>query len=262
MLRRNLRGFVLRTLAAAVLILGPGLIWLYSSWGQIQLVKWDIAKLSRGNDQPTLEALAGGFPFAGYREQAVEAAVAIADPFFKARALGDVARAMAQVGDASKTAELLKQAVDAAAAITSPSVKARALGDVARAMAQVASETKNTELLKQVVEAAAAITSPSDKAEALGDVARAMAQVASETKNTELLKQAVEAAAAIADPNDKGQALGDVAHTAAKLGHWRQALDYARRNSYDKGRAEALIAILQVWYGVERRKTDNMSVAD
>ena len=216
MLRRNLRRFVLRTLAAAVLIFifGPGLIWLYSPWGQIQLVKWDIAKLSRGNDQQTLVGLAKGFPFAGYREQAAEAAAAIADPARKAEALQAVAQATAQAGDANRAAELLKRAAETAAAIADPFYKAAALQAVARVTAQAGSETKNPELLKQ----------------------------------------AAEAAAAIAVPTRKVEALGAVAQTAAKLGHWRQALDYARRNSYDEGKANALIAILQVWYGVDEKK--------
>ena len=156
--------------------------------------------------------------------------------------------------DETKNPELLKQAAETAAAIADPVRKAEALGRVAQATAQAGNETKNPELLKQAAETAAAIADPFYKAAALQAVARVTAQAGSETKNPELLKQAAETAAAIADPVRKAEALQAVAQTAAKLGHWRQALDYARRNSYDEGKANAVIAILQVWYGVDEKK--------
>ena len=115
-------------------------------------------------------------------------------------------------------------------------------------------ETKNPELLKQAAETTAAIADPANKAWALGRVAQATAQAGDANRAAELLKQAAETAAAIADPVRKAEALQAVAQTAAKLGHWRQALDYARRNSYDEGKANAVIAILQVWYGVDEKK--------
>jgi hypothetical protein len=184
---------------------------LLSPWGQIQLVKWDIAKLSRGNDQGTMRVIAGGLSSAGYPLQAAEVAARIENPIWKADALSAVARAAAQGGDASTATELLKQAAEVAARIDDPGAKADALSAVARAAAQGASASKNTELLKQAAEVAARIDEPSEKARALSAVAKA----------------------------------------AAQLGHWRKARDYAAENVTNEGRAEALIAILQVWHGVE-----------
>jgi hypothetical protein len=236
---------------------------LLSPWGQIQLVKWDIAKLSRGNDPRTLSVLAIGLSSAGYPLQAAEVAARIDNPYWKADALGAVAQATARAGDPSKAAELLRQAAKVAAGLD------RALRAVAQATAQVASATKNTELLKQAEEMAARIDNPFEQARALSEVARAaaqardadknaellrqaaevaagiydslerahalsavaqvMAQVASATKNTELLRQAAEVAAGVSDPWDKAWALGAVAQATARAGDLSKAAELLRQ---------------------------------
>ncbi|MCS6328564.1 MAG: TIR domain-containing protein, partial [Nitrospira sp.] len=177
MLRHNLRGFTLRTLAAAVLILGPWLVWLYSPWGQIQLIRWDIASLKNGNDQDTLQVMARGFASAGFLEQSLEVAARLDDPMEKANALRDMVQATAQMGDANKVAALLKQVLEVAARLDDPYEKAYALRDMAEAMADLASERKNTGLLNLALEAAARIDEASAKVRALCAVAQATAQM-------------------------------------------------------------------------------------
>jgi hypothetical protein len=55
----------------------------------------------------------------------------------------------------------------------------------------------------------------------------------------------------------KARVLRGVAHATAQP-HWRQAGDYAAQNVTTEGRAKALIAILQVWHGVDKDKADSV----
>ncbi|HSE59623.1 MAG TPA: hypothetical protein VLA99_13050, partial [Nitrospiraceae bacterium] len=79
------------------LLIGGVAGW-FSPWGQIQMVKRDLAELGGGNDRPTLEVVAIGLASARYLGEAVSVASRIADPRAKARALEAVARATAQLG--------------------------------------------------------------------------------------------------------------------------------------------------------------------
>ena len=69
----------------ALFVIQLGFGPLLSPWGQIELVKWDIAKLAKESDQRTLIVIAKGLASAGYFKQAAEVVARIDSRFEKQR---------------------------------------------------------------------------------------------------------------------------------------------------------------------------------
>jgi tetratricopeptide (TPR) repeat protein len=208
-------------IGALVIQLAIGLF--LSPWGQIQVVKWDIARLGRGNDQPTLRVIATGLSSVGDFDHAGQVAARIDHPYDKARALAVVVQAAAQVGDASTAAELLNQAKEVVTLIQYPDSKAATLVYLAQALAQAGDASQAAELLKQATELMKqrielGAGTNFRLASLLKEVVEAVAQVKDASKATDLLNQAAEIAVRIeGDPFSKAYALEAVTRAAAQV---------------------------------------------
>jgi tetratricopeptide (TPR) repeat protein len=200
-----------------------------SPWGQIQQVKWDIAKLSKGHDQEVLRIIVRGLLPVGDLLQAGKAADRILNPGEKAKALGAVAQSAMQLGDMGKAAEWLKQAEAVAAQIEDAEEKTRALLTVVDATVQLGDMDKAAERLKQAVETAARIENSQLKAALLSRVVIHTAQSATTAKNAGWLKQAGAVATQIEDPVIKAQVLLTVANATVQLGDMGKAAEWLKQ---------------------------------
>lgn len=227
--------------------------FMLSPWGQIRQVKWDIAKLAKGQDQGALATITLGLLSIHESKQAIDVAIRIENPDTQERALAAVAKAMVHSAVTTKNPDLLKQAMNLADLIKQSHQKAGVLLAVVETLVQSAVTTKNPELLKHIAEASALIEKPTQKADALqmlahatamlGDsdkaaellnqvaqmadriegpirwkVAEAIAQLAVTTNNARWLKQAMEVASLIENLWARSRALGQIAETMAKAG--------------------------------------------
>jgi tetratricopeptide (TPR) repeat protein len=207
---------------AGVLLLLVGAVagW-FSPWGQIQKVKWDLTKLSRGSDQTVLKAIANVLPSLGELDWAAEVASRISDSVAKAQALAAVAQAAAQSGEKDKAIVLVKHAEEVADRIKESVAKAQALAAVAQAAAQSGEKDKAIVLVKHAEEVAGKFRLPGLEAEVLVAVAQAAAQLGEVHKAVDLLKKAAEmTAAAMTGPEDEpynSELLKTVGEAVAKV---------------------------------------------
>ena len=169
-------------------------------------------------------------------EQAIAVARSITDPDMQARALADVAAALAKDGQPEQAASVAGQAETAARSITDPDTQAHVLADVAAALAEDGQPEQAASVAGQAETAARSITDPDTQARALTDVAEALA-------GARLYEQAITAAQSITDPAFRTHSVARVAAALAKDGQPEQAIAVARSITNPNAQASALAGV-------------------
>ncbi len=154
----------------------------------------------------------------GHATRAEQLASAITDPEWQARALADVARALAQAGQFADAEQAATAAEQAARTITHPEWQARALAEVAGAFARVEARDHAEKVAAAAVQAARTITHPDMQARALADVARTLARDGELADAEQVAAAAEQIARTITDPVWRAQALVEVAGALLKAG--------------------------------------------
>lgn len=181
-------------------------VW-YSQWGQLQLIKWDVAKF--GDEMTVRYALAqiarthammGDFP------KAFRIAEKFGDGRFKASALQDIAETYARLGEKEKAAQLFSQVLS----------------------------------LVEKEDAATAL-------QALQAIAKAFARLGEKETAAQLLSLAFSLAEKIGDGSSKASALQAIAEAYAKLGDFRLARASALEIPSETIKAKTMALILEIW---------------
>ncbi len=165
----------------------------------------------------------------GHPQRGLALALSLPDPAVGAKALADVARALAEIGQADRAEQAATAAEQAARAITDPRRQAAAVADVARALAAIGQADRAEQAATAAEQAARAITDPRRQAEALADVARALAAIGLADRAEQAATAAEQAARTITDPDWRearaitdaywqAAALADVARALAEIG--------------------------------------------
>jgi hypothetical protein len=128
----------------------------------------------------------------------LDVAAAVDNPYFRARALGDLAPRLPE----PERTKMLRRALDAAVAVDNPAERAEILGGLARHL----TEPERTESLNRALDAATAVGNPACRAELLGDLAPRL----SEPERTKALRRALDIATAIDDSYFRARVLGDL----------------------------------------------------
>ena len=214
----------------------------------------DLTALARLNVHRTLIAernahvpvtLPGVWTAIGYPERAEALAWAIPGTDRQARALGNLAQAVADAGDVDRARELAGRAIAAARTIPDPDRRAGVLTDLARLVAGTGDVGRATELADRAETAARAITNRGRQAQALAALAQAVAYAGD-------LDRAEAVAQAIRDPGRRAGVLTDLARLVAGTGDVGRATELADRAETaaraitNRGRqAQALAALAQ-----------------
>jgi tetratricopeptide (TPR) repeat protein len=181
----------------------------------------------------------------GEREEAREAfqlalstAREIEDAFWKAKALSEIAIALAKAGQ-------FELALSTAREIEVAWGKAEALSEIAIALAKAGDISKARETLELALSTAREIEVAWGKAEALSEIAIALAKAGDISKARETLELALSTAREIEDARDKAMALSEIAIALTKAGQFELAMSTAREieDARDKAMALSEIAI-------------------
>ena len=199
----------------ALLLLSAVALW-FSPWGQIWLVKRELASLigSVGDDSAHQAAVA--LYKTGAFERARGAADGIGDPRGKVLALNALAGAAAEMRDPAKATVLFEQARQAADGIGDARDRVWAEGHLAEAAAKIGDPVKAAALIEQARRMADGIGDPRDKALTLGDLAEAAATI-DPAMAAALIAQARQTAGGMDDRGGRAQTFRDLAAAAARL---------------------------------------------
>ena len=163
---------------------------------------------------------------------AEEVAERIEEPQGRARALAEVAAALAQVGETDRARQVADNAASTAERIEKPWLRTWALAEVAAALAQVG----ETDWARQVADNAAStaerIEEPQERAQVLAEVAGALARAGH-------ADEALAAAERIEEPQDRARALAGVAEVLAQVGETDRARQVADNAASTAERIEA-----------------------
>jgi tetratricopeptide (TPR) repeat protein len=256
--KRRLRfGFAL---VALPFLLAPtaALIW-YSQWGKLQIIKWEVARSSESlADEEASIQVAMAYATMEEFSRAQGIAEKISSEYYKAFALVEIAKAMAEVGAKQHAIELLKRARGVAEKSSDEHYKASALIVIAKAIAEVGAKQRDEELLRQAQEVAEKISDEHYKASVLVGIAKAMAEIGAKQQAIELLRQAQVVAEKMSDESSLREFVKAVVEVGAKqqdedlLG---QAMGVAKEFSseYYKPAALAEIAKTMAEIGAKQR---------
>jgi hypothetical protein len=215
--RRYWRGVVAAASLLALLLVAS-VVWWRSPWGQIWLVKRELAGLiGRIGDDAAHYAAVALYKAEAF-ERARGAAEGIGDPRTKVLALSTLAGAAAKMGDPARAAALFEQVRETTEGVSDPRDKVVALSDLAEAAATIGDPAKAAALIEQARQAAERINDPAAKAWNLGDLALAAARIGDPAKAAALFEQVRQTADGIDDPRDKTLALRDLAEATATIG--------------------------------------------
>jgi tetratricopeptide (TPR) repeat protein len=185
------------------------------------------------------ETLPAAWVKLGNLNRAETLARSITDPSGQARALTEVAKALARAGDLNNTRQVAQQAEAAAYSIinpSGPSGQARALAAVAVALAG-AGDLDRAEAL------ARSITGSDGQVYALAAVAEALAEAGDLERARQVAAQAEATASSLTLPDDQSWALAAVAEALAGTGDLDRAEAAARSTTYPDHQVRALAAV-------------------
>src|SRR5882724_5765183 len=254
--------FVLATLPF-LLFMTAALIW-YSQWGQLQLIKWDVTRLSKDvTNVDALSQVAKAYSVMAQFSRAQEVAEMFSRERDKISVLIEIAKVMAKIGTKQQAIELLKQAQGAAENIVIEDDRASAFGEVARAMVEIAAEQRDQELLKQAQGVAEKISDEDSKASVLIEIAKVMAEIGTKLQTIELLKQAQGVAEKISDEDSKASVLFGIVKVMGEIGAeqrdqelLKQAQGVAEKISDEDSKASALGEIAKVMAEIGAKQQD------
>ena len=174
---------------------------------------------------------------------AEEVAERIEEPQGRARALAEVAAALAQVGETDRARQVADNAASTAERIEKPWLRAWALAEVAAALAQVGETDRARQVADNAASTAERIEEPQGRAWALAEVAAALAQVGETDWARQVADNAASTAERIEKPWLRAQVLAEVAEALARAGHADEALAAAERIEEPQGRARVLAEV-------------------
>ena len=147
--KRQLRFRCVLATLPFLLAISAVIIW-NSQWGQLQLIKWEVARSSESmaNDE-ALRQVAKAYLAIEEFSMAQGVAEKISEERYKASALVEIAKAMAEIGAKQQAMEMLKQARGVAEKISDERHKVIALVEIAKAMAETGAKQQAMEMLKQ-----------------------------------------------------------------------------------------------------------------
>ena len=160
----------------------------------------------------------------GHATRAEQLAHAIADPDSRVRALVTVARALVEVGEHSRAAQVVSDTEQLAHAMTDPNSRVWALVTVARVLVEVGERGRAAQVVSDAEQVARAVTRSDSRAEALVSVAGALAEMGEYGRAAQVVSDAEQVARAVTHPFFRVWALVSVARALAKAGeHGRAA---------------------------------------
>ena len=192
-------------------------------WGQIQQVRWELARLSeRVNDKYESKA-ALAFAKDGNFKQPEAIATSIEDLYNKARVLSAIAHTYGTIGNSSQAEELLKQSLAAAGQIDDSGSKAWIVIYIAQTYGTIKNFPQAEQLLEKTLAAAGQIDDSGSKARVLSVIAQTYGTIGNSSQAEELLKQALAAAGQIDNSYGKAWVLSASAQTYGTIGNFPQA---------------------------------------
>ena len=211
--------------AIALVLCLVGTVWWHTPWGQIQQVRWQLARLSERVSLEYKAKAASAFAKDVDLNQLLKITDSIDNPY-KAEFWLTIAQTYGKLNKTKLADKYLTQAATAAEQIDDSSDKAKALEAIAQTYGKLNKTKLADKYLTQAATAAEQIDDSSDKAKAL----EAIAQTYGKLNNIELadkyLTQAATAAKQIDDSSDKAWALGAIAKTYGKLNKTKLAGEY------------------------------------
>ncbi len=189
-------------------------------------------------------SLPGIWAALGRPVRAESLARSITNPAGRARALAEVAGALAAAGQAERALEIAGRAQVAARAVTDPALRARALTGVAAALAAAGQPQQASEMISEATVAARSAVDPSWQAWALSEVARTLA--ARHPRQAEkMINEAVAAARSVSDPDRRTQALSYAIGALAATGQYNRAEAVSRRLADPVNQAQGLASVAE-----------------
>ena len=189
-----------------------------------------------GRQARALAEVAGALAGAGQHEQAETVAISISDPDERARALAAVAGALAEAGQHEQAAAMAAQVATVARSITHPYWQARTLTATAGALAGAGHR-------EQAEAVAISIADPDERARALAAVAGALAGAGQHEQAAAMAAQVATVARSITHPYWQAQALAAAAGALAEAGQHEQAAALARSITHPYWKVHALAAV-------------------
>ncbi len=264
-----------------------GIVWWHTPWGQIQQVRWELARLSKRVSSEYKGKGALAFFKDADLKQALKITKQIDDSSDKARVLVAIAESIGNLENIQLADKYLSQAVTAAKQIDDSSDKARVLRAIAEsignleniqladkylsqavtaakqidhsyykawvlvAIAETYGKLENIQLadkyLSQAVTAAKQIDNSDYKARVLVAIAESIGNLENIQLADKYLSQAVTAAEQIDNSDYKAWVLVAIAQTQVEFHRWRQAHNTVFKCPTDECKVASLAHILTAW---------------
>ena len=244
-------------------------VW-YSQWGQLQMIKWEVAEYSeKMTESKALAQIARAYAVMGDFPKALQVADKISDDMsifklegnLKAYAFRAIVEIYAKLGEKEKVAQLLNQAILVAGKTEDKSNRASALRAIVETSAKLGEKEKDTQLLNQALLAVEKIGDEFDKAYALRAIAEASARIGEKEKTGQLLDHAFSEAEKISGEVSKVYSLQAIAEAYAKIGEKEkaaqllsQARSLAEKVGNEDSKAGALRSIAYAYAKVEEKE--------
>jgi transposase-like protein len=243
-------------------LLATPIFW-YTQWGQLQLIKWHVAVLSRFAPDPSaLTQVAKAYVMMDDFYGAQQVAEKISHEDSRAAAMVVITKTMAEMGAEQRDEALLRQAQEVAEKISREEHRSVALWWITSIVAEAGSKRRDEALLRQAQQVVEKISREDHRAYALKDVAKAMAEAGLKRQAVEYLRQAQEVAEKISSEDSRANALRDIAKAMAEMGAeqrdetlLRQAQQVSEKIGREDFRAYALrdVATAMAEAGLKRR---------
>ncbi|MCD2193605.1 trypsin-like peptidase domain-containing protein [Actinomycetospora endophytica] len=156
-------------------------------------------------------------------EQVIHELPEVLDPGERARALADLAEALAAIGQRDRGATIVTQAALATRSVPDPGERARALADLASVLAAIGQHHRAREFAGRAERAAHEISEAGPRTLALAHLARALGASGENDLAATIATRAEQAAREVLDPGERARALADLASAQAAIGQHDRA---------------------------------------
>jgi tetratricopeptide (TPR) repeat protein len=185
----------------------------------------------------------------GLEHRGYENARSLENNEHQSRALGELAKVLAQAGDENRANALFDEAEEIARSIESNLHWVRALGELAKVLAQAGDENRANALFDETEEGARSIEDyeePEEVARSIEDYSerrRALIEVAKVLAQARRYEKAQEVALSIHDDYYQSKALIEVTKALVQAGRYEKAQEVARSMEDNEERQKALIEV-------------------